>query len=314
MSTSLGPLTLPLLGAGLGAVFALGVLLVLRGLPLTRRVDLHQRIAPYLDRPRVGARGGAVPEPWRLGNFLQPPARRLAAVLDQALGGAESVRRRQLQAGAPADLEGFRVQQVLWGIGAAVLTAGVASLFWWARGSSPTALVVVTACSVLGGVMLRDQVLTRAATRRQQRVLAEFPAVAELLALAVTAGEGTAQALDRVARSTGGELSDELETCLAQARTGASLPQALLGLAERTASPPITRFVDGLVVAIQRGTPLGEVLRAQAQDARVAARQALVEEGGRREILMMVPVVFLVLPVTVLFAVYPGLSLLRISV
>ena len=65
-------------------------------------------------------------------------------------------------------------------------------------------------------------------------------------------------------------------------------------------------FVDGLVVAIQRGTPLGEVLRAQAADAREAARQSLIEEGGRREITMMVPVVFLVLPVTILFAFWPG--------
>ena len=74
------------------------------------------------------------------------------------------------------------------------------------------------------------------------------------------------------------------------------------------------RFVDGLVVAIQRGTPLGEVLRAQAADAREAARQSLIEQGGKKEISMMVPVVFLVLPVTVLFAVYPGASMLRLSI
>ena len=66
-------------------------------------------------------------------------------------------------------------------------------------------------------------------------------------------------------------------------------------------------------MAIQRGTPLGEVLRAQAADARESARQSLIEEGGRREITMMVPVVFLVLPVTVLFAVFPGASMLQIT-
>ena len=38
-----------------------------------------------------------------------------------------------------------------------------------------------------------------------------------------------------------------------------------------------------------------------------------MEEGGKKEIAMMVPVVFLVLPVTVLFAVYPGFSFLRFS-
>jgi tight adherence protein C len=39
-----------------------------------------------------------------------------------------------------------------------------------------------------------------------------------------------------------------------------------------------------------------------------------MEEGGRKEIAMMVPVVFLVLPVTVLFAIYPGVAFLRLAV
>ena len=144
-------------------------------------------------------------------------------------------------------------------------------------------------------------------------MMSEFPTVAELLALAVTAGEGAPAALDRVARLSRGELSVELTRCLARARAGASLPSALQGLADRTGLPSLARFVDGIIVAVERGTPLAEVLRAQAQDARESGRQAVIEEGGRREIAMMVPVVFLVLPVTVLFAVYPGLSLLRFS-
>ena len=48
------------------------------------------------------------------------------------------------------------------------------------------------------------------------------------------------------------------------------------------------------------------MLRAQAVDVREAGRRALMEAGGRKEIAMMVPVVFLVLPVTVLFALFPG--------
>ncbi len=39
-----------------------------------------------------------------------------------------------------------------------------------------------------------------------------------------------------------------------------------------------------------------------------------MEAGGKKEIAMMVPVVFLVLPVTVLFAIYPGISFLRFSI
>lgn len=303
------------IGALLGAVFAAGWLLIARGIPTTRRIDLAERIQPYLDRPPPPSRLlGGPPQQWGLGEALGPLTAGMGQLLDRLLGGTESVRSRLQRAGLGDDVEGFRIQQVLWGVGAAVLTAVVGSVLWWSRGVSPVALAVAVLSGALGGVMLRDQLLSRSTARRERRIVAEFPAVAELLALSVTAGEGTAQALERVARLSRGELSVELDICLAQARTGTSLPEALQGIGRRTASPPITRFVDGLIVAIQRGTPLGEVLRAQAQDAREAARQGLIEEGGKREIAMMVPVVFLVLPVTVLFAVYPGVSLLRVAI
>jgi tight adherence protein C len=144
-------------------------------------------------------------------------------------------------------------------------------------------------------------------------MLAEFPAVAELLALSVGAGEGAVGALDRVARTCSGELSAELRRTLADARTGASLIEALERLATRTTLPSLARFVDGVAVAVDRGTPLAEVLRAQAQDVRELSRRRLMEAGGKKEIGMMVPVVFLVLPITVLFAVYPGLAVLDLN-
>ncbi len=59
-------------------------------------------------------------------------------------------------------------------------------------------------------------------------------------------------------------------------------------------------------MAIERGTPLAGVLHAQAGDVREAGRRALIESGARKEIAMMIPVVFLVLPVTVVFAFWPG--------
>ena len=78
-------------------------------------------------------------------------------------------------------------------------------------------------------------------------------------------------------------------------------------LPTRTPLASLGRFGEGVSVAIERGTPLAEVLRAQAADVREAGKRRLLEAGGRKEIAMMVPVVFLVLPVTVLFALFPGL-------
>jgi tight adherence protein C len=138
-------------------------------------------------------------------------------------------------------------------------------------------------------------------------MLAEFPVVADLLALAVVAGEAPADALARVCRLTGGELAGELGRALARARSGEPLTAALGELAERTTLEPFARFVQGLIVAIERGTPLADVLHAQALDVRELGKRALLDAGGRKEIAMLLPVVFLILPVTVLFALYPGL-------
>ena len=77
---------------------------------------------------------------------------------------------------------------------------------------------------------------------------------------------------------------------------------------------PLSRFIDGLVIALERGTPLAEVLRAQAADVREQSKRHLLERGARNEITMMVPVVFLLLPVTVVFAMFPGLiSIVQLS-
>jgi tight adherence protein C len=121
-------------------------------------------------------------------------------------------------------------------------------------------------------------------------------------------------ALDRVARSSGGELAGELARALAEARSGASLVAALEAMAARTSIPALARFVDGMAVAVERGTPLADVLRAQAIDVREEGRRALLEAGGRKEIAMLVPVVFFVLPVTVVFALFPGFYSVRLAV
>jgi tight adherence protein C len=89
---------------------------------------------------------------------------------------------------------------------------------------------------------------------------------------------------------------------------------ALERLAARVPVRHVVRFVDGLVVAVERGTPLADVLRAQATDVREQHKRELIEAGGRREVYMLVPVVFMLMPVVVLFALYPGfLTLIEIA-
>ena len=304
-------------GAFVGLLACAGFYLLYAGLPRTRRPGLEARMAPYLrDAPRPSrllARQSGLPTRLPLLTILAPLVTDAANVVERVLGGSASVRKRLQRAGKAPEVDRFRVEQVLWGAIAGGVALVLATLAVVRRGAPIGPLVITVLLAVAGGVLARDYWLTHEAEEREARMLAEFPTIAEMLALAVSAGEGAIGALERVTRMSRGELSGELSACLADARAGANLPTALQGLADRTGLVSLARFVDGIVVAVERGTPLADVLRAQAQDVRELGRRAILEEGGRKEIAMMVPVVFLVLPITILFALYPGFVALKFT-
>ena len=84
-------------------------------------------------------------------------------------------------------------------------------------------------------------------------------------------------------QESAGRARRELGRALADARAGALARQALRG--DRRPHRPArrcARFVDGIAVAVERGTPLADVLRAQAVDVREAGRRRLLEAAGKR--------------------------------
>ena len=302
-----------LVGAVLGALVAAGAIIAVRAAPPLRPVRLVDRIAPYLGdaaRPsRLLARPSASATPFAVARRLFGPALGdLGTFIDKTIGGAASVRRRLDGLASDLTVEEFRIEQVVWGACGLLGGGLLAGLGGWARGGiDPVLVAAIAICALVFAVLGRDWYLTRQLERREAIMLAEFPVLADLLALAVVAGEAPLDALGRVCRLTAGELARDLETALNRSRTGVPLTSALTDVAERTTLEPFARFVQGIVVALERGTPLADVLRAQAVDVREIGKRALLEAGGRKEISMMVPVVFMILPVTVLFALYPGL-------
>jgi tight adherence protein C len=292
-----------LLGAGIGA----GLVLAVTRARSVRRPALAVRVLPYVrDLPQVD--GPAIP-PAQANAFaalLGPALSSAGQSLERVLGGNASIRRRLERANLSMTVQEFRVEQVLWGMGAFAAAAGVSVMVALRSPGRAVPLLVVCAVAFVLGVLLRENRLSAQVTDRERRILVEFPTVAELLALAVAAGEGPVSALDRVVTRSRGELSADLGVVLADIRTGTPVSAALDALARRTGLPVVARFAEGMAVAIERGTPLAGVLHAQAADVREAGRRALIESGARKEIAMMVPVVFLVLPVTVVFAFWPG--------
>ncbi|CAN5579383.1 type II secretion system F family protein [soil metagenome] len=301
-------MTLAAWGALTGTGVGLGLVLVVTRVLVLRRPQLDVRVLPYVrDLPQTD-RPMAVPtsQPGPFVALFGPVLTSAAQTLERVLGGNASIRRRLERAGLPMTVHDFRVEQVLWGLVGFGATAALSVLVALRSPGRTVPLLVLCAVAFAAGVLLRENRLTAQVSERERRILAEFPTVAELLALAVGAGEGPVAALDRVVSRSWGELSAELGAVLADIRTGTPVGAALDALARRSGLPVVARFAEGMAVAIERGTPLAGVLHAQAADVREAGRRALIESGARKEIAMMVPVVFLVLPVTVVFAFWPG--------
>jgi tight adherence protein C len=298
-------------GAVLGAAVGGGLALVLARARLVGRPQLATRVLPYVrDLPQVGRTpalrvASSTPAAAAVGVF-GPVLRSAADLVERVLGGAASVRRRLERADIDKTVHEFRVEQVLWGLAGFAVTAAYGVVRALSDPGSAVTSIVLCVIGFTVGVLARDHHLTGQVRARERRIVAEFPTVAELLALAVAAGESPVAALDRVVRRSGGELSSDLARVLGAVRTGEPVSSAFDQMAAASGLPLVSRFAQGIAVAVERGTPLADVLHAQAADVREAGRRELIEVAARREVLMMVPVVFLVLPVTVMFAFWPG--------
>lgn len=303
------------LGIVVGLGLGLGLWLVAASVPRLGRPRLMQRVAPYLADVSDVARASLVrrtvdPAPV-IGVVAVPLAQRARAVLAQLLGGDELVRRRLRQAGSRGDADRFRGEQLAWAVGAFCVASAVVLVAPSAQTLPALARVMVPVLAAALGAVLRDWLLQRAARRRLARISDELPTVLEFLTLSLTAGEGILEAIRRLARTGSGELSGEFAGVIASVGTGVPLPVALRTLRDELGHPAVSRALDQMLGALDRGAPLASVLAAQAGDAREEAKRTIIELAGRKEIAMLVPLIFLILPVTVAFALFPGYAVLQ---
>ncbi len=297
-----------------GATLGLGLWMLASMAPRMNRPRLARRLAPYLQEVSPAARNLLEPTPPGplavLDVISRPVTSRLARVVEVGLGGSTALERRLRQSGSRSTVEAYRAQQAVAAVVGALVGVILAALGVRA-GVGAQAVVVVG--SAIAGVYIRDALLTRAANARLRRLTEELPVILEFLTLSLSAGEGILDALRRVARTGSGELAAELSAVVTAVGTGLPLGETLARLAHDLDLPPLTRCVEQLLSALERGTPLAEVLRAQAQDSRDDAKRRLLEVAGRKEIAMLFPLVFLILPVTIVFAVFPGIVVLQLG-
>jgi len=303
------------LAIGLAVAGGVGATMLVFVILRSNKPALVERIAPQLRGHTVDS-PTQQPELTTLGTLSKLAAPLIQAGVDQLnklnLGNSQ-LAARLAQAGSRLNVADYRAQQLITAACfAGLATAGcVTAAVNHALHPLIGLFVVITATTV--SFFARDNLLTSQIQKRRTKILAEFPTIAELLALSVAAGDSAHGALERVATTARGELAYEFKLVLADIRSGDSLPIALKACSVRLKLNPVERFITGFTVAHERGTPLAMVLYAQATDVRELTKRELMEVAGKKEIGMLVPLIFGVLPLTVIFAVFPGLSLLNIG-
>lgn len=312
--TPMQPLALSLL---LGATLGLGLWSVVATVPQLRRPRLIDRIAPHLVDVAPAARAHATrriidPLPI-IGQLLSPTIAWLRRVLGEVIGGNELIAVRLRQAGDSANVERFRTQQAVWALIGIIVGVIVALASFRSAANQVLVFVLMPLLGGVLGVALRELLLRRAASARIRRIASEYPTVLEFMSLSLAAGEGIFDALVRVSGLGNSELGGEFAGVVRRVRAGAALGPALRELGRDLGYVPLARTCDHLLTAMDRGAPLVEVLQAQASDARDLSKRDLLEMAGRNELRMMVPLVMLILPVTVLFALYPSFFIISTS-
>jgi tight adherence protein C len=145
-------------------------------------------------------------------------------------------------------------------------------------------------------------------SRKRERVAieSEFPLVVELFAILIGGGMSPSTALAHISEAGDGAFVALLRPIVEEMRNGLNLAQALDILNRRVESPIIRRFCDSLAISVERGTSLIEVVARQVEEVRQAQRTAISDRASKAELSLMVPVVFLILPISILFALWPS--------
>jgi tight adherence protein C len=160
----------------------------------------------------------------------------------------------------------------------------------------------------IGAYLIYDRHLSSLVKERRDLVESEFPPIVEMLTLAIAAGETPVSAFARIADRSDSYLSREFALVIQQVRKGRPFHEALDEMSRSLKSPTIRRFIDALVMALVRGAPIVEVLHRHVAEARINQRNLVMDKAGKAETTMMIPIVFLILPISVLFALWPSIN------
>jgi tight adherence protein C len=142
---------------------------------------------------------------------------------------------------------------------------------------------------------------------KESEINEELVNILQMLSIMISAGESPMMALRYISQRSVGYLPNLIKQSFSKYESGNNLTQSLEFIAAATGSSALRRLTNSIQIAIQRGTPILDVLNNQVQSLNKQINLALLKKSGKSEITLLIPVVFLILPVSISFAIWPSI-------
>ncbi|MFM9015355.1 MAG: type II secretion system F family protein [Candidatus Nanopelagicus sp.] len=142
---------------------------------------------------------------------------------------------------------------------------------------------------------------------KQSEINEELVSILQMLSIMVSAGESPMSAMKYVSKRSEGILPRLIKQSFIKYEDGRTITQTLDFIATATGSSQVRRLTNSIQIAIHRGTPILEVLNNQVLALNKQINFNLMKLSGKSEITLLIPVVFLILPVSISFAIWPSI-------
>lgn len=232
-------------------------------------------------------------------------ADRVFAFLPQSL--LARMKAKLERAGDPITLEGYLT--VCLAAGGVLAALGIATAISMSGSLDSKAVAAALVMGVFGAA-LPLLWLNNHISQRRTAIVKGLPDAFDLITTCVEAGLGLDAAIARVAEKVEGPFAEELSITLREVGMGRSRSEALRDLAQRTAVPDLSIFVNAIIQAEQMGTSIGTVLRVQSDQMRMRRRQRAEELAGQAPVKMTFPLVLCIFPT--LFIVILGPAVIQL--
>ena len=140
----------------------------------------------------------------------------------------------------------------------------------------------------------------------QEEFDAELPTQIQLLTVLISSGVSPARAIALLSTRSNSISSQRFSEVVNGIEAGETIVEALDKLAQRHHSLVLRRFITSLILGIERGSSLTPILISQVRDSRLSNKSETLKRAGKSEIALLIPVVFLILPISILFALWPS--------